>query len=147
MPKKIKSVQSMTTPGHMMQLRSWLAELAMVRSTNGRLPEFFWRDTRWKWRYANEVKAVSKFLKKYGEDVVVKVVCGNKTIKSFTDYAELEFLLQKEAEVKQRLASPKDTTPVKNEERRDTIDLREPRSVVSKKKLFERLAELEESNG
>lgn len=144
--KKIKGVQSMTTPGHIMQLRSWLAELVMVRSSNGRLPEYFWRDTRWKWRYGNEVKAVSKFIKKYGEDVVVKVVCGNP-IKSFTDYAELEFLLQKEAEAKKRLASPKDTTPVTNEERRDLPDLREPRSVVSKKTLFERLAELEGNNG
>jgi hypothetical protein len=147
MPKKIKSIQSLTTPNHHMQLRSWLAELVMVRSTNGRLPEYFWRDTRWKWRYGNEVKAVTKFIKKYGESVVVKVVCNNP-VKSFTDYAELEFLLQKEYEAKQRLAIPKDTTPVMNEERRDLTDLREPRSVVSRKNLFERLSEIEGgSNG
>lgn len=142
MAKKIKSIKSLTTPNHMMQLRSWLAELAMVRSSNGRLPEYFWRDTRWKWKYANEVKAVTKFIKKYGEDVVVKVACGNP-IKSFAEYGELEFLLQKESEAKQRLSLPKDTTPIKNEDTQDIADLRGPRSVVSKKNLFERLAELE----
>ena len=143
MAKKIKSIKSLTTPNHMMQLRSWLAELVMVRSSDGRLPEYFWRDTRWKWKYSNEVKAVTKFIKKFGEAVVIKVTCDTR-IKSFADYGELEYLLQKESEAKQRLSLPKDTTEVKNEEHQELTDLREPRSVVSKKNLFERLSELEE---
>lgn len=142
MPKKIKGIESITTPGHVMQVRSWLAELVMVRSL-GELPPYFWRDQRWKWKYANEVKAVTKFIKKYGEGVVAKAVCDDKKIKSFADYAHLEYSLQREADAQHKLSLPKDTTPVKNEDRRPIADLREPRSVVSKKGLFERLSELE----
>lgn len=143
MPKKnIKKLESLTTPGHMMQVRSWIAELMMVRYHKGQLPPYFWRDGRWKWRYANEMKAVTKFIKKYGEGVVLKVICDAK-INSFASYAELEFHLQREFEAQARLALPKDTTEVVNEVRDVSTDLREPRSVVSKRGLFDRLAELE----
>jgi hypothetical protein len=140
--KKVKGIESSTTPGHIMQVRSWLAELVMVRA-HGNLPPYFWREQRWKWIYANELKAVTKFIKKFGETVVAKTVCDNRKIHSFAHYAELEYSLQREADAQYKLSLPKDTTPIKNEDRGSDVDLREPRSVVSKKGLFERLSELE----
>lgn len=139
-----RKVKSATTPNHKMQLRSWLAELVMLRSNRGRpLPPYFWRDNRWKWAYTREVKAVSKFIKSYGENIVVSVAC-NKKIHTFTDYANLEFHLQNEQASVERLARPKDLGEVMNEDAGVVEDLREPRSFAIKKTLFERLAELED---
>ena len=141
-----KKVNSTSTPGHKMFIRSWLAELVMTRANRGRpLKPYFWRDTRWKWRYTNEVKAASKFIKKYGEALVVRVVCDHK-INTFTDYGNLEFLLQNEQARIDRLSIPKDLSKVENEDPGVVEDLREPRSFSIKKTLFERLAELENGN-
>lgn len=141
MPKK---VQSRTTPNHKMQLRSWLAELVMLRSNRGRpLPPFFWRDTRWKWKYTHEVKAISKFIKQYGDNIVASVITNNRKIITARDYATMEFNLQNAVAINQRLSSPKDTTPVKYEDFSNLKDLREKKNVVRKKTLFEKLKEWE----
>lgn len=133
---------STTTPGHNMQLRSWLAELVMLRANKGPLKPYFWRDVRWKWRYTNEVKAVSKYIKTYGEAVVVAVAADSK-VNTFTDYARLEFLLQNEAAKYTRLPSIKDSSPVVDIVKITGVDLREQRNIKRKKSLFEKLSELE----
>ena len=126
MAKKIK-VQSQTTNGHKMQLRSYIAELMLIRQFGlGSLHPYFWRHKYWKGLYMKEVRAVSKFLKSYGERAVV-TVANNVQINTFTNYAELEFFLQKE--------SAGYTYEVE--------DLREPRFFVRKKGLFEQLDEFE----
>lgn len=141
-----KKVSSTSTPGHKMLVRSWLTELVMIRANKGHpLKPYFWRDPRWKWKYTNEVKAASKFIKKYGESLVVRIVCDNK-INTFTDYGNLEFLLQNEQARIDRLTIPKDLSQIENEAVEVVEDLREPRSFAIKKTLFERLAELENDN-
>ncbi len=138
MPRKNK-IQSLTTPGHKMLARSWISELVMWRANFGHLPPYFWRQTKWKWRYTNEVKAASKFIKKYGESTVVKIVCANKKLQTLASYGELEFLLQAEQDRLKRLATPKDNTPVIDKVRAPIEDLRGPRSINTKKGLFEKL--------
>ena len=93
MAKTGKKIASRTTPGHNMQARSWITELVMLRSNMGQLPPYFWREPKWKWRYTNEVKAASKFIKRYGESTVVKIVCANRQLATLASYGELEFLL------------------------------------------------------
>ena len=141
MPKKIK-VLSQTTDGHKMQLRSYIAELMLVRQYGlTSLRPYFWRHKYWKGLYTKEVRAVSKFLKNYGPKAVV-TVANNVQINTFTDYAQLEFFLQKESARDSRLAQPKDTSEIKNETR-EVVDLREPRFSIRKKGLFEKLDEFE----
>jgi hypothetical protein len=134
---------SLTTPGHKMTLRNSLAELVLLRANHGKLPEYFWRDTRWKWAYAREVQAITKFIKKYGEDVVSKVILSNY-VATTADYGNLEFLLQEQMDKLARLYKPKDTTPVKAEVDEKVPDLREPRpSSFKRKSIWERLDEIE----
>ncbi len=127
-----------------MQLRSYIAELMLVRQygLSGLCP-YFWRKKFWKGLYIREVRAVSKFLKSYGPKAVV-TVANNLQINTFTNYAELEFFLQKESARDYRLAQPKDTSKIKNETC-EVEDLREPRFSVRKKGLFETLDEFEKS--
>lgn len=141
MPKKIK-VSSQTTAGHKMQLRSYIAELMLIRQYGlDSLSPYFWRHKYWRGLYTKEVRAVSKFLKSYGPLAVV-TVANNIQINTFTNYAELEFFLQKEAAKIYRLTQPKDTSKIKNETC-EVKDLREPRFFIKKKGLFEKLNELE----
>ena len=138
---KIK-VQSQTTDGHKMLLRSYIAELMLIRQYGiSSLRPYFWRHKFWKGLYTKEVRAISKFLKSYGNKAVVEVA-NNVHITTFTNYAELEFFLQKEAANGKRLATLKDTSKTKIEEHR-VEDLREPRFFIKKKGLFEKLNELE----
>jgi hypothetical protein len=140
-PKKIK-VLSETTSGHKMQLRSYLAELMLIRQYGlSSLSPYFWRHKFWRGLYTKEVRAISKFLKSYGPRAVVEVA-SNPFITTFTNYAELEFFLQKESAKDYRLAQPKDTSIIKNETD-EVQDLREPRFFVKKKGLFEKLNEFE----
>jgi len=140
-PTKIK-VQSQTTDGHKMQLRSYIAELMLIRQYGkSSLRPYFWRHKFWKGIYTREVRAVSKFLKSYGPRAVVSVA-SNVQINTFTNYAELEFFLQKESARGFRLAQPKDTSKIKNETY-EVEDLREPRFSIRKKGLFEKLDEFE----
>lgn len=143
MRKKNKTVQSSTTPGHKMQLRSWLVELVMLRASGGRLPPYFWKEQKWKWRYTNEIKAVSKFIKTYGELAVLNAVLNNRELSTFSSYGDIEFLLQKEDELVKKQLTPKDYTEVKPLAPLSDEDYREPVSFVKKKSLFDRLRELE----
>jgi hypothetical protein len=140
--KKIK-VQSQTTAGHKMELRSFLAELMLIRQYGLQsLCPYFWRHKYWRGLYTVEVRAISKFLKSYGQEAVIAVI-GNIKINTFTNYAELEYFLQKIRAANNRLAKPKDTTKIINET--CTVeDLREPRFFVKSKGMFERIDELYE---
>lgn len=141
MHKKIK-VSSQTTAGHKMQLRSYIAELMLIRQYGIKsLSPYFWRHKYWKGLYTKEVRAVSKFLKSYGAKAVV-AVASNIKITTFTDYAELEFFIQREATGLARLSKLKDTSEIKNETY-EVKDLREPRFSIRKKGLFEKLNEFE----
>lgn len=143
MPKKIK-VLSQTTHGHQMQLRSYLAELMLIRQYGlTSLQPYFWRHKFWRGLYTREVRAISKFLKSYGERAVVEVA-SKTSISTFTNYAELEFFLQKESARDKRLAQPKDTSEIKDETD-EVHDLRGPRFSIRKKGLFEKLDEFEKS--
>lgn len=146
MAKRSKKIESQTTPGHKMLPRSWVAELVMWRANRGKLPPYFWRNQKWKWKYGQEVRAATKFVKKYGEDAVVRVVCANKKLITLSSYGDIEFLLQQEEERLRRLSLPKDTTPLAEEVHEPLEDLREPRSVSRKVGLFEKLAMLEKDN-
>lgn len=143
---KRTTIKSSTTPNHRMNLRSWLAELVMIRANRGSLlPPFFWRDARWKWKYTNEVKAASKFIKKFGEALVVKVVADNP-VTTFSDYGNMEFLLQSELDILMRHMLPKDFSPVVDEDQEEIEDIRGPRIINKQKGLFSRLYELEVDN-
>lgn len=143
MSKKELRINSSTTPGHKMLLRSWLAELAMTRSNRGSpLPAYFWRDGRWKWKYGQEVKAASKFIKKYGQAIVVSVVIDN-CINTFSDYGNMEFFLQREFDSICRMAAPKDNTVAEKEQKKEIVDIREPKIFPKKKGVFEKLSEFE----
>ena len=102
-------ILSQTTRGHNMQLRSWLAELVMLR-TYGKLKPYFWRDSRWRGIYTQEVKAVSKFIKNYGNRAIV-MVAENPFIKTFTDYANIEWRIQEFAKSDELIRKPKDFEP------------------------------------
>ncbi len=138
MQKKIK-IPSQTTPHHKMQLRSWLAELAMIR-TFGKLKPYFWRDSRWRGYYTREVRAVSKFIKSYGPKAIVVVACDPSII-TFTNYAELEYFLQREHRKEVLRRQPKDFTETEYL-KEETEDLREPRIKTKSKGLFERLDDI-----
>lgn len=136
-------IKSETTPNHNMQLRSYVAELMLIRQFGKHsLMPYFWRHPRFKGTYTREVRAISKFIKTYGPSAVVSVAC-DVGIRTFTNYAEIEFFIQKEAAKSKRLAVPKDVTEVYTES--ETYeDLREPRVTQRKKGIFERLNELEQ---
>jgi len=132
-------VLSRTTPNHKMQVRSWLAELVMLRSL-GSLPAFFWRDRRWKGKHTSEVRAVSKFIKSSNESTLIKIA-ENRDVVTWTDYAFVQFLLQQELDKMRRFMLPKDRTPVE-EIVTEFEDLREEKFGRKKKSLFEQIDNL-----
>lgn len=139
MKKKKIQYMSRTTPGHEMQLRTWLAETLMIRQINWKLPEKFWTLPKYKFKFATEIKAVSKYIKKYGEGAVVRAVLDNKKLTSMSDYAFAEVCLQNEEASLKRISLPKDTSPAP--ERINNIssaDLRDARPEP-KENLFTKL--------
>ena len=132
-------VQSQTTPGHKMQVRSWLSELVMLRS-QGALPSYFWRDSRWRGNYTSEVRAVSKFIKAGGELSLIKIA-ENRAIVTWTDYALVQYLLTQEMNRFKKAMLPKDRSPVENFSYEDT-DLRETKFQIKNKSTFEKLDSL-----
>lgn len=147
MAKKTRKIESLTTPGFQMQARSWIAELVVYRANNGNLPPKFWQQQKWKWRYANEVKAATKFIKSYGESTVLRVVLENKNLTTLSSYGDIEYLLQVEQEKLERLKTPKDTSDNVLETRVVGTDLRESNSFKPKPGLFEILNAMENDNG
>lgn len=138
-----KTIKSNTTPGHKMQVRSWLVELVMMRANPGRLFPYYWRDQRYKWIYTNEIKAVSKFIKTYGEPLVVSVTIDNREITSFSGYADVEYLLQKAAARQERLSAPKDTSEHILPTGPVLADVRDVTVSNKRHGLFDRLKQLE----
>lgn len=137
---------STSTPGHKMDLAAWLVELAMTRFNQGiRLPQRFWTDTRYKFKFGREIQAVRKFMKEFGEKRLLEISL-REYITTYTDYAQMNVYLQKMREQTERLAAPKDTSEVKPEViKNEGPDLRESR-VVKKKKLglFQRIQEIQD---
>lgn len=136
--KQVK-LMSRTTPSHQMQLRTWLAETLCIRRFGFKLPSEFWRLPKYKFLFAAEIKAVSKFIKKYGDGPVVRAVLDNKTITTLGDYAAAEVFIQNEVESLKRLETPKDTTKVEEVKNNiSEVDLRGVR-VKTNKSLFSKL--------
>jgi len=142
MAKRKARFNSLSTPGTKQDCSNYLVELAFLRDNHGlRLPAKFWQTHRYKFRYRREIQACRKFIKKYGEPAVLLIAMENH-ITTWTDYAKVEFLLQRIKERKERLAELKDTSPVKPEVAEDVDDLRTDRKPAPKPLgLFERLEE------
>lgn len=138
-----KKIESRTTTGHKMQLRSWLVELLMLRRHKKMLPSFFWREPKYKWQYTNEVKSVSKFIKKYGEHSVAIVIIENRQLDTALSYGELEFYLQNRQAKIEKFLSIKDKSSVAKIEKNKGVDKREPKIIKRKSRLFERLNQIE----
>lgn len=142
MAKRKEKFVSLSTPGHKMDCANYLVELAFVRQNKGRkLPAFFWREQRYKWKYGREIQACKKFVKKYGEGIILLVALENY-VDTWTDFAKVEFFLQKYQELKDLRRTPKDTTEVKEETVEVANDFRDFTPPPRKKGLFERLREL-----
>ena len=142
MAKRKARFSSLSTPGHKQDCSNYLVELAFLRWNRGtKLPEYFWRQQRYKWKYGKEIKACRKFIKKYGEAAVLYIALNNY-ITTWQDFAHIEFLLQKIEERRQRIATPKDTSPVSPAHVPTKEDLRDFVPAPRKKGLFERLKEL-----
>lgn len=142
--KKTASFKSHSTPGHQMDLSCWLVELAMTRKNLGvRLPSYFWREVKYKFMFINELKAVKKFIKEYGERAILEISL-REYITTYRDYALMQVFLQRIKEREERLALPKDISEVQPEITSIGPDLREARPVIKKKiGLFDRLKEIQ----
>ena len=140
--------RSHSTPGHQMDLSSWLVELAMTRKNLGvKLPPYFWREVQYKFRFMNEIKAVKKFMKEFGEKAILEISL-KEYITTYTDYAQMQVFLQQIKERAERLALPKDTSDVKPEVSVPVgPDFRDERPKPKKQVgLFERLKEIQNEN-
>lgn len=143
MAKRKARFNSLSTPGTKQDCSNYLVELAFLRANKGtKLPPKFWQQQRYKWRYRREIQACRKFIKKYGEPFVLHVAIHNQALTTWTDFARVEFLLQQLQERRERLALPKDTSPVEQESVKVTKDVRDFTPAPSRKNLFERLREL-----
>lgn len=135
---------SLSTPGHQMDLSTWLVELALTKRNNGiKLPPRFWSMVQYKFHFMREIKAVKSFIKKYGEAAVLKVALKNH-LTTYSDYGQMEVFLQQIRESIERLRLPKDISEVKEEiVFTGGPDLRDEKPLVRKKiGLFDRLKEL-----
>lgn len=143
MAKRKSKFTSISTPGHKHDCSNHLVELAFLRQNKGKkLPEFFWREQRYKWRYRKEIQACRKFIKKYGEPLVLWAAINDLRITSWQDFAHVEFILQKLEEKRTLRALPKDLTPVAPETVKVSEDYRDFEPAKSKLGLFDRLKEL-----
>jgi len=142
MGKRKAKFNSLSTPGQRQDLSNYLVELAFLRTNHGiKLPQHFWRQTRYKFRYTREIRGCRKFIKNYGEAAVL-FVASNNYITTWTDYAKLEVLLQKFDERLTRIRNPKDTTSVTGETYFKGEDLRQIKKPKLNKGLFEKLKEI-----
>lgn len=144
MAKKKKSrFSSLSTPGLKQDCSNYLVELVFLRSNKGtRLPAKFWQQQRYKWRYRNEIQACRKFIKKYGEPVVLYIALHNQDIVTWRDFAKIEFFLQQIEESRLRKALPKDTSEVTEDVVKVNADHRDFKPASPKVGLFDRLKEL-----
>jgi len=143
MKKKKAKFDSLSTPGVKQDCSNYLVELVFLRQNYGkRLKPKFWQEVKYKFRYKREIQACRRFIKKYGEPIVLYIAIQHKDLRSWTDFAHIEFLLQQKMESFQRRALPKDATSVQTETVKVTNDLRTFTPSAPKKGLFERLKEL-----
>jgi len=140
---------SLSTPGHKQDCSNYLVELAFLRQNHGKkLPKSFWKMTRYKTRYRQELIACRKFIKKYGEPLVLKITLRDFRITTWRDYGKVEMVLQREQEKAVLKARPKDTSDVAPENPFVSEDLRPTRPTPSKRLgLFDKLKQLEKANG
>ena len=146
MAKRKQKFNSLSTPGLRQDLSNYLVELAFLRSNHGqRMPEKFWRIPKYKFRYMREIKGVRKFIKDYGEPIVLHIALGNY-ITTWTKYDNLHVLAQKRVASKERQRAIKDLTPVLSQSRKLGTDLRGQTVRRPRKKgLFEKIEELEDA--
>ena len=143
MAKNKTRFSSLSTPGLKQDCSNYLVELVFLRANKGtRLPAKFWQLQRYKWRYGKEIQACRKFIKKYGEPAILNLAIENQRVTTWTDFAHLEFLLQKVEERRVRVSLPKDSSPVTKETVEVAEDFRDFTPAQSKKSLFDRLKEL-----
>lgn len=143
MAKKKARFNSLSTPGVRQELSNYLVELAFLRANKGvKLPQKFWQQPRYKFRYRREIMACRKFIKKYDEAIIL-FIAQNHYVTTWTDYAKLEFLFQEHAEKSRRRLLPKDHTSVEHKTETKGVDLRNSVSLPKKKGLFEKLEEIE----
>jgi hypothetical protein len=144
--KRKRKFNSLSTPGIRQDLSNYLVELAFLRSNHGqRMPQKFWRLPKYKFRYMREIKGARKFIKDYGEPVVLHIALNNY-ITTWTKYDNLHVLAQKRVAAAERKAAPKDFTPVVSELRELGTDLRGQTARRPRKKgLFEKIEELEDA--
>jgi hypothetical protein len=119
----VMPIQSRTTPGHKMQLRAFVAETLFIRQ-HGKLPPYFWQQTRYKFRDGMEIKAASKFIKIYGEAILMIVVLNNRELTTLTDYAKAEVYLQQEKNRRELRKLAKDVTAPEHIKKIGVEDLR-----------------------
>ena len=143
MKKRKTKFNSLSTPGVKQDCSNYLVELAFLRANHGnRLAPKFWQQSRYKYKYRNEIQACRKFIKKYGEAFVLYIAMHNH-ITTWTSYGNVEFLLQQQADRLDRLAKTKDHSEVKQESIEILEDIRENRIPTPKKKgLFERIEDI-----
>jgi len=93
-----------------------------------------------------EIKGARKFIKDYGESVVLYIAMNNY-ITTWAKYDNLHVLAQKRVAAIERRKAPKDVTPVSQEERELGSDLRGQTTRRPRKKgLFEKIEELENAD-
>ena len=144
MAKRKARFNSLSTPGTKQDLSNYLVELVFLRQNKGiKLPKKFWQLNRYKFRYRREIQACRKFIKNYGEPVVLHIALKNY-ITSWTDYAKIEFLAQARKEAVERANSPKDLSPVVSLSEESGEDLRENKPTRSRRRgLFAKIEEIE----
>ena len=147
MKKKKARFNSLSTPGLKQDLSNYLVELAFLRSNRGiKMPPKFWQNPRHKFRYMREIKGVRKFIKDYGETVVLEIALA-EYITTWTKYDNLHVLAQHRVAAEKRKSLPKDMTPVAPEKEQLGVDLRGQTTPRPRKRgLFEKIEELENAN-
>lgn len=140
--KRRARFDSVSTPGHKQDTAQYIVELNMMRKNRGPLPQYFWRQQRFKWNYSREIKAVKHFTKKYGESKALRIALQYPLV-TWTKYADVEVHFQRLEELEKLRALPKDTSEVKKENEMEAEDLRD---FSPKSKVF-RLSQIRSGDG
>ena len=145
MKKNKAKFNSLSTPGVKQDLSNYLVELAFLRSNRGvKMPPKFWQNPQHKFRYMREIKGVRKFIKDYGESIVLEIALA-EYITTWTKYDILHVLAQHRVAARERMKMPKDLTPVVKLDEQPGTDLRGRVNRRPRKKgLFEMIEELED---
>jgi hypothetical protein len=142
--KRLARFNSLSTPGKKQDCSNYLVELVFLRRNRGMpLPQSFWQQSKYKYRYRREIMACRKFIKKYGEPFVLYIAIRNPKLDTWTEFGKVEYALQQLDERKTRLQSPKDNSSVEPVFKKTEEDLRDFTVEKTKKaSVFSRLKEL-----